>query len=159
MELARYQKAILTAAGLALIWLAVYLYSVFQHLNEDYDKSDTMLAQCVLVLDETAQKLKQESQQRILAQGYAERAMKTVSRLVGERSESVMAEMRANDAVEQLKVELARLKDSHAALLAIAQEPKPVEVFRGGAKNPVKRKVKRKRPTVKVQRAYVHQWW
>lgn len=86
VELAGYQKAILTAAGLALIWLAVYLYSVFQNLNEDYDKSDTMLAQCVLVLDETAQKLKQETQQRVLAQGYAERAMKTVSRLVGERS-------------------------------------------------------------------------
>lgn len=66
-----------------------------------------------------------------------------------ERSESVMAEMRANDAVEQLKVELARLKDSHAALLAIAITPKPVEI------KPV---VPKKKPAAVKRRASVY-WW
>lgn len=155
MEPIRHRIGIGLASALGFAFL-VFTHATFSSLSKDLDDADELLGRCTVELDGARHDLRLAQRERDFAIARASAAAKLVSKTSGESTDRAFRLLRAHDTIAALRDETEKLKQSIAALKAVAIETGSVET----RVEPVRKRVKRKRkPAPKPKPVHPWVWW
>ena len=149
------------AAGIALGFAVFFGIAAVANVSvmglvQDLDDADEIIGQCRAEVADLGRQVRRAVAARDLARSRERDAYRLMKVSHAQATQEAFARMRSDDSTAALRIETEKLKQSIAALKAIAIETGSVDTRVEPKRNRVKRK---KKPAAKRQRAKVHEWW